>query len=85
MSRVGKSPINVPASVTIEINGRKVNVTGPRGTLSREVVPEVRLHLEEGRVLGGLGVAILSTPEGVMTGQLARQRSVGGEILCYVW
>jgi large subunit ribosomal protein L6 len=51
MSRVGKSPINVPASVTIEINGRKVNVTGPRGTLTREVVPEVRLHLEEGRLV----------------------------------
>jgi len=27
----------------------------------------------------------LSTPEGVMTGQVARQRSVGGEVLCYVW
>ena len=35
--------------------------------------------------LGGLGVAILSTPEGVMTGQHARQKAIGGEILCYVW
>ena len=39
----------------------------------------------DGRGNYSLGVAILSTPEGVMTGQLARQKSVGGEILCYVW
>ena len=37
------------------------------------------------RVYGGLGVAILSTPQGVMTGQEARRRNVGGEVLCYVW
>ena len=36
-------------------------------------------------VLSGLGVAILSTPKGVMTGTRARQLGVGGEILCKVW
>ena len=36
-------------------------------------------------VLSGIGVAILSTPKGVMTGQRARQLGVGGEILCKVW
>ncbi|HMN12710.1 MAG TPA: 30S ribosomal protein S8 [Bellilinea sp.] len=36
-------------------------------------------------VLSGLGIAILSTPKGVMTGQRARQLNVGGEILCKVW
>jgi len=36
-------------------------------------------------VLAGIGVAILSTPKGVMTGQRARQLGVGGEILCKVW
>ena len=36
-------------------------------------------------VLSGLGIAILSTPKGVMTGQRARQMNVGGEILCKVW
>jgi small subunit ribosomal protein S8 len=36
-------------------------------------------------VLSGIGVAILSTPKGVMTGQSARQLGVGGEILCKVW
>jgi small subunit ribosomal protein S8 len=37
------------------------------------------------RVLGGLGVAVLSTSHGLMTDREARQRRVGGEILCYVW
>jgi small subunit ribosomal protein S8 len=37
------------------------------------------------RVLGGLGVAVLSTSQGLMTDREARQRRVGGEILCYVW
>jgi len=36
-------------------------------------------------VLSGLGIAIVSTPKGVMTGQRARQLGVGGEILCKVW
>ena len=36
-------------------------------------------------VLSGLGVAIISTPKGIMTGQRARQLNVGGEILCKVW
>lgn len=36
-------------------------------------------------VLSGLGIAILSTPKGVMTGEDARRQKVGGEILCYVW
>ncbi len=36
-------------------------------------------------VLSGIGVAILSTPKGVMTGQRARKMGVGGEILCKVW
>lgn len=36
-------------------------------------------------VLSGLGIAILSTPKGVMTGQRARQLGVGGEVLCKIW
>ena len=36
-------------------------------------------------VLSGLGVAILSTPQGIMTGQKARRQRLGGEVLCYVW
>jgi len=44
-------PIPVPSSVKVEINGRNVSVTGPRGTLQREVPPEVRLHQEDGQIV----------------------------------
>ena len=37
------------------------------------------------RALGGLGVAVLSTSQGLMTDRDARKRNVGGEVLCYVW
>jgi small subunit ribosomal protein S8 len=37
------------------------------------------------RVLGGLGVAVLSTSQGLLTDREARQRRVGGEVVCYVW
>ena len=37
------------------------------------------------RVLGGLGVAIISTPKGLLTGQEAREQKVGGEVLAHVW
>jgi small subunit ribosomal protein S8 len=37
------------------------------------------------RVLGGLGLAVLSTSHGLMTDREARQRRMGGEVLCYVW
>ncbi len=42
-------------------------------------------HSEVPRVYGGLGVAILSTPQGLLSGQQAWRKKVGGEILCYVW
>jgi small subunit ribosomal protein S8 len=37
------------------------------------------------RVRGGLGVSVLSTSEGVMTGTQARKKNLGGELICYVW
>jgi small subunit ribosomal protein S8 len=37
------------------------------------------------RVLGGLGIAILTTPQGVMTGKAARKAGVGGELICNIW
>jgi len=36
-------------------------------------------------VLSGLGIAVVSTPQGIMTGQKARRLGLGGEVLCYVW
>jgi small subunit ribosomal protein S8 len=50
--------------------------------------PGRRVYTKKGEipwVLSGMGVAILTTPKGVMTGQRARQLGVGGEILCKVW
>jgi small subunit ribosomal protein S8 len=37
------------------------------------------------RMVGALGVAVVSTPQGLMTGKVARERGLGGEVLCYVW
>lgn len=37
------------------------------------------------RVLGGIGISIVSTSQGIMTSQEARRRKIGGEIICYVW
>ncbi|HEY5625844.1 MAG TPA: 30S ribosomal protein S8 [Dehalococcoidia bacterium] len=56
--------------------------------LNRVSKPGLRVYTSRGempRVYGSLGIAILSTPEGVMTGKDARKRGVGGEVLCYVW
>ncbi len=56
--------------------------------LRRVSRPGLRVYRKAGqlpRVMGGLGVAILSTSQGVMTGKTARERQLGGEILCYVW
>ena len=56
--------------------------------LKRMSKPGLRVYvqrLEIPRVHGGLGIAILSTPKGVMTGQQAWKQCLGGELLCYVW
>jgi small subunit ribosomal protein S8 len=56
--------------------------------LRRVSKPGLRVYVQKReipRVYGGLGIAIMSTPIGVMTGQEAWRHRVGGEILCYVW
>lgn len=50
--------------------------------------PSCRVYVNSSeipRVLGGLGVAILTTSQGVVTDRTARKRNIGGELLCYVW
>lgn len=42
-------------------------------------------HNEVPKVLGGLGIAMLSTSKGIMTDKTARKENVGGEVICYVW
>ena len=66
------------------LENREPTITG----LQRISKPGLRVHAQRReipRVYGGMGVAIMSTSEGVMTGKDARRRGVGGEVLCYVW
>ena len=65
-----------PAREPVIMGRKRVSRPGLRVYAAKREIP---------RVYGGLGIAILSTPEGVMTGQEARRRNVGGEVLCHVW
>jgi small subunit ribosomal protein S8 len=71
--------------IDLAYSGKKEpSITG----LRRVSKPGLRVYVQKReipRVYGGLGIAILSTPQGVMTGQEAWRRQVGGEVLCYVW
>ncbi|MDD5190060.1 MAG: 30S ribosomal protein S8 [Dehalococcoidales bacterium] len=56
--------------------------------LERISKPGLRIYVEKKeipRVYGGLGIAIVSTPKGLMTGHKAWKQGVGGELICYVW
>lgn len=56
--------------------------------LKRVSKPGLRIYAKKGeipRVLGSLGIAIISTSKGIMTDREARRLGVGGEVLCYVW
>ena len=56
--------------------------------LKRVSRPGLRVYVQRREIprpYGGLGVAILTTPRGVMTGHRARQENLGGEVLCFVW
>ncbi len=55
---------------------KRVSKPGLRVYTRRDSIPRVR---------GGLGTAIISTPQGVMTGRKAYQLGLGGEVICYVW
>ncbi len=57
-------------------------------TLKRVSKPGLRVYSnkkELPRVLGGIGIAIISTSSGIMTDREARRQNLGGEVLCYVW
>ncbi|EPZ45878.1 MULTISPECIES: 30S ribosomal protein S8 [Alicyclobacillus] len=64
--------------------GQERVITG----LKRISKPGLRVYVNHDnipRVLGGLGVAILSTSKGILTDREARQQGIGGEVLCYIW
>ena len=78
----GKLPKTI--KVRPKYQGKKSVIEG----LRRVSRPGLRHYVgatEIPRVRGGLGVAMVSTPEGVMTGTQARKKNLGGELLCYVW
>lgn len=77
---------SVPKTLKIKLKyeGKKNVIEG----LRRVSRPGLRNYVgatEIPRVLGGLGVAVVSTSEGVMSGTQARKKNIGGELLCYVW
>ena len=85
--QVAPSPKGVGEVLTIQMkysSDRDRTISG----LRRISTPGLRVYRKADsvpRVLGGLGVAVLSTSQGLMTDREARKRKVGGEVLCYVW
>jgi small subunit ribosomal protein S8 len=70
--------------VKLKYQGKKSIIEG----LKRVSTPGLRRYVgstDIPRVRGGMGVAVLSTSEGVMTGVQARKKNIGGELLCYIW
>ena len=51
MSRIGKAPIEIPAGVTVQVNGNVVTVKGPKGELSQEINPDIHVAVEDGHVV----------------------------------
>jgi small subunit ribosomal protein S8 len=70
--------------VVNKLANRSSAITG----LKRISKPGLRKYVGAGeipRVLGGMGISILSTPRGIVTGREAKKQNVGGELLAYVW
>lgn len=70
--------------VSLKYDHRRPVITGLRRISSPGLRRYVR-STEIPRVLGGMGVAIVSTSRGVMSGSEAKQQNLGGELVCYVW
>ena len=78
----GKTAKNI--KLKLKYQGKKSIIEGLRRVSS----PGLRRYVgstDIPRVRGGLGVAVLTTSEGIMTGVQARKKNIGGELLCYVW
>jgi small subunit ribosomal protein S8 len=72
----------------IKIQTKFVNKTSAISGLKRVSRPGLRRYVgsaEIPRVLGGMGIAVLSTSRGILTGHEARKQKVGGELLAYIW
>jgi len=76
------------AHPTIKVTNKLINRASAITGLKRVSRPGLRRYVgsqEVPRVLGGMGIAILSTPQGLLTGRQAKKQNVGGELLAYVW
>ena len=76
------------AHPVIKVKNKLVNRSSAITGLKRVSRPGLRRYVgsqEVPRVLGGMGIAILSTPQGIITGRQAKKQNVGGELLAYVW
>nr|YP_009315801.1 Ribosomal protein S8 [Trichogloeopsis pedicellata]SCW24459.1 Ribosomal protein S8 [Trichogloeopsis pedicellata] len=72
--------------ISLKYKGKKKNSVIT--SLKRVSKPGLRVyanHKEVPKVLGGLGIAVISTSKGVMTDRKARHHGLGGEVLCYIW
>jgi len=72
----------------IRVRNKYVNRSAAITGLKRVSKPGLRKYVgvtEIPRVLGGMGITILSTPVGVVSGREAKRKNVGGELLAYVW
>ncbi|MDD3631154.1 MAG: 30S ribosomal protein S8 [Atribacterota bacterium] len=70
--------------IVLKYSGKQRTITN----LKRISKPGLRVYVNKSdipEVLGGLGVSILSTSKGIMTGKEAKKRHFGGEVLCYIW
>ena len=82
-----ESPVNM-IHVKIKYWGKRRDRRPVITNLKRVSKPGRRVYVGKDEipwVLSGMGVAILTTPRGVMTGQQARLQGIGGEVLCHVW
>ena len=96
MSRIGKEPVTLAEGVTCTVAGQKVTVKGKLGELSYEMHEGISAQVEGGKVgverkddtykaHDGMGLAVVSTSKGVMSGKEAKAAKLGGELICTVW
>jgi small subunit ribosomal protein S8 len=80
--------VTIDGHQNIKIQTKFVNKTSAITGLKRVSRPGLRRYVGAGeipRVLGGLGIAVLSTSRGILSGHEARKQKVGGELLAYIW
>jgi small subunit ribosomal protein S8 len=84
---VEAQPVNI-IEITLKYHGARRERRPVITNIERISKPGRRVYrgrLDLPRVMSGIGIAIVTTPKGVMTAQQARRERTGGEVLCYVW